>query len=173
MPLIHSCYLAAFKAIASDKVQSWSEQDTAKLQGIAPEIIWQDQSLWGAYGEIARETFYKYYREAPIIPIRKSAKAMLRRLDEEGYHFFIVSMKTKSLMLKEIGESGVAALARGYFGTAPGLKLTREELLQQALRVINPNKEVTVVAGEAYRQAAEALGCDFIVASEEVFATLK
>lgn len=172
--ILCQCYKAAHRAAVTGKEETWTLDDTKRLMGLAPEVVWQDKSLWGEYAAEARKAFYDYYKETPLPPLRPFAKEMLYRLEEEGYSFYIVSMKTKELMLKEIGASGVAALARGYFGTAPGVKLTTKELLQQVLEVIGDGREAVVLAdSEKYAQVARELEIGFIKASEEVFKTLK
>lgn len=170
---IHECYLAAFAAVGSDKLTTWEIGDTAKRIGIPPEVTWSSEDLWGGRASEAKAAFYAKFKELPTLPLRRGAKEMLHRLEEYGKRFCIFSMKTRTLMLREIGLLGVAALAQAYFAPEAGEKPSKENLLRKAEEFFGLENEFVLVADARYKKTAEALGWTFIEASEDVFANLK
>ena len=173
LPSIHECYLAAFAAVESNKLSTWRLEDTAKRIGVPPEVTWSSEDLWGGRASEARAAFYAKFNELPTLPLRRGAKEMLHRLDEDGRIFAIFSMKTRTIMLREIGLLGVAALAQAYFAPDAGEKPSKENLLHNAEEFFGPKNEFVLVADARYEKTAEALGWTFIEASEDVFANLK
>ena len=173
LPVIHECYLAAFRAVSSEKLASWTIKDTAKRQGIAQEDIWSDEDLWGNYGMEAREAFYRHFSEFPLSQMKPLAREMLHRLDEQKAEIYIVSMKSKPLMLKEVGEAGVAVFARAYFAPDGKYKQSRQFLLKKALHAIGWGYDrIVVMAGAGYKKTAEYFGCEFVAANERNFKAL-
>lgn len=174
LPVIHNCYLKALEAVSSDKLETWTIKDTAKRQGLAQEDIWCDESLWGKYGAEAKEVFYRYFSEFPLACMNPLAQEMLCRLDKQKAEIYIISMKSKPLMLKEVGAAGVAIFARAYFAPDGKYKQSRRFLLQKALHAIGWGYDrIVVMAGSGYRKTAEYFGCDFVPATEQNFKTLK
>ena len=170
LPTIHACYLKALDAVVSDKLATWTIDDTAKMQGLAQEDIWNNEALWGVCGKEAKEVFYRYFSDAPLAQINPLAHEMLCRLDKKRARMYIVSMKTKEFMLKEVCAAGVADFPRAYFAPDGKEKLSREILLQRALAAAGGGYDrVVVMAGAGYKEAAESLGCCFIEANEENF----
>lgn len=174
LPVIHQCYMAALQAVSSERLAAWTIKDTAKLQGLAHEDIWSDETLWGKFGSEAKEVFYRHFSEFPIAEINPLAKEMLHRLDEQKAEIYIISMKSKPLMLKEVGAAGVAIVARAYLAPDGKHRQSRRFLLQKALHMIGWGYDkIVVMAGSGYRQTAEYFSCDFVAANEKNFRTLK
>ncbi len=166
---IYNCYIAAFRAIKSVKAETWSIEDTQKMLSTSPEEIWKDKSLWGKNAEMARMAFYYKFDSQPRMALQSEARNMLKRLEEESAEFSIFSMKTKQLLLREISYSRSACLARGIYGTLPSIVMTKEELLKKISINIRSKKTIVIVAHKGYKEAAEALGYEFLEASEDVF----
>ncbi len=173
LSVIHECYLAAFAAIGRDRSTTWVLEDTAERIGLPPEVTWSSEGLWHGRAAEAKEAFYAKFKEFSTLPLRKGAKEMMLKLAEEGQKFCIVSMKTRELMLKEIGRLGVAALAQAYFAPAEGEIPLKEELLLKAEDFFGFDNEFVFVGDACYKEAVEGLRWCFVEASEEVFATIK
>lgn len=169
LPAIHECYLEAFKAIASDKAKSWTMEDTKKRQGLSPKLIWQDETLWGDYAAEAQEAFYSCFAEFPIAEIREEAWDLLCRLDRARAKVYLVSMKTKALMLQEVGNAGLATYAKGFFGFDGKISGNTSTLVSLVKHSVgNEHDDFVVVASEErYAFAAQAHGCEFVSASKE------
>lgn len=169
LPVIHRCYLAALKAIASEKIDSWTMEDTKKLQGLSPKLIWQNKDLWGVYAAEAQEAFYRYFAEFPIAEVREEAWELLYRLDRVGAKVYLVSMKTKALMLKEVGNAGLATYAKGFFGFDGKISGNTSTLLSHVIHSVGDEGDgfVVVASEDKYAFAAHVHGCEFIPASKE------
>lgn len=173
LPVIHECYKAALQAVSSDRLAEWTIKDTAKRQGTAQEDIWSDEALWGKYGAEAKDAFYRRFSEYPLARMDPLAREMLQRLDEQKAEIYIISMKSKPLMLKEVGAAGVAVFARAYLAPDGKYRQSRRFLLQKALHIIGWGYDrIVVMAGSGYRETAEYFGCEFIPATKKNFKTL-
>ncbi len=166
---IHRCYITAFKAINSEKAETWTLDDTKKMLSISPEKIWKDKSLWGEAGETARTAFYYKFHAQPRMDLKPAAYDMLKRLEEQGHEFYIFSMKSKQLLLREISYTRSACMARGIYGTLPCVELTKENLLGKIVFSVKGRKPIVIVSHDGYKQSAETCGCEFLEASDEAF----
>ena len=105
--------------------------------------------------------------------LRKGAKEMLQRLEENGQQFCFVSSKPREQMLKEVGRLGVAALAKAYFAPLAEDFTSRHELFIKIQDIFGVEKQFVLVAEAQYEKNANMLShWQFAEANERVFETL-
>ena len=58
-PFVHATYLATMNQLGINP--DWSEADTRKQNGLLPQAIFSDESIWGCQGEEAKTIFYSEF----------------------------------------------------------------------------------------------------------------
>ena len=128
---------------------------------------------WEALLENSLPTVSSDANESVTPVLRKGAKEMLRRLEENGQQFCFVSSKPREQMLKEVGRLGVAALAKAYFAHFDGDFKTKHDMLIKIQDIFGVEKQFVLVAEAQYEKNANLLShWQFAEANERMFETL-